>query len=30
MDRTTYVTVTKLITKDTGRIIFAVPDGSRH
>lgn len=26
MDRTTYVTVTKLINKDTGRIIFAQPE----
>jgi uncharacterized protein YacL len=26
MDRTIYVTVTKLINKDTGRIIFAAPD----
>jgi uncharacterized protein YacL len=30
MDRTTYVTVTKLINKDTGRIIFAQPDNTRH
>lgn len=30
MDRTTYVVVTKLINKDTGRIIFATPDASRH
>ena len=29
MDRTTYVTVTKLINKDTGRIIFAQPDNSK-
>ncbi len=30
MDRTIYVTVTKLINKDTGRIIFAAPDTTRH
>ncbi|MFO7320494.1 MAG: PIN domain nuclease [Chloroflexota bacterium] len=29
MDRTTYVTVTKLINKDTGRIIFAQPENMR-
>ena len=29
MDRTTYVTVTKLINKDTGRIIFAQPENSK-
>lgn len=29
MDRTTYVTVTKLINKDTGRIIFAQPETVR-
>jgi uncharacterized protein YacL len=30
MDRSIYVTVTKLISKETGRIIFAVPDNSKH
>src|SRR5262245_12946591 len=30
MDRSIYVTVTKLISKETGRIIFAVPDTSKH
>jgi uncharacterized protein YacL len=30
MDRTIYVTVTKLINKDTGRIIFAAPDTTKH
>ena len=29
MDRTTYLTVTKLINKDTGRIIFAQPENMR-
>jgi len=29
MDRTTYVTVTKLINKDTGRIIFAQPESGK-
>lgn len=29
MDRTTYVTVTKLINKDTGRIIFAQPENQK-
>lgn len=30
MDRTIYVLVTKLINKDTGRIIFAAPDKSKN
>jgi uncharacterized protein YacL len=30
MDRTIYVEVTKLINKETGRIIFAVPEDSRQ
>lgn len=30
MDRTINVEVTKLITKDTGRMIFAIPENERH
>lgn len=30
MDRTINVEVTKLITKDTGRMIFAIPEAERH